>query len=138
MRFQPGRPKFAKGRKRTGEMNKTEARFEQTFLLPRMADGRITWYVYEKLTFKLADDTRYTPDFVAMASDDVLDCYECKGAFLMDANGRTKFKVAAEQFPLRFWFCKWINKTEGWEITSPYDEGGAAAPGSGESLSSKA
>jgi hypothetical protein len=115
------RSKFGKGRKRPGEQNKTEALFETDYLKPWLATGKIQQYGYEEVTFKLGPDVRYTPDYWALADDDVIDFYECKGSFLLDANGRTKFKVAAERFPFRFWFYKYLGKGKGWEIRSPYD-----------------
>lgn len=113
------RSKWGKGRKVAGKKNKTELRFELEFILPRVASGKIQQYGYEDWTFKLADDTRYTPDYWALADDDVIDLYECKGSFLLDPNGRTKFKVAASRYPFRFWFCQYLK--DGWKITSPYD-----------------
>ena len=54
---------FARGRLKKGERNKTEARYEQ-LLETRKRAGEIIGYWFEGVTFRLADNTRYTPDFI--------------------------------------------------------------------------
>ncbi len=94
-------------------MNKTEAEYG-TMLLARQAAGEIVWYGYERWTFKLADDTRYTPDFAVMLANGELEAHEVKGGFERE-DAHVKRKVAAEQFPIRFIFAQ---KKEGrWTIT---------------------
>lgn len=61
--------------------------------------GQIAAWWYERFTFKLADDTRYTPDFVIQELDGTLRCEEIKGSFTRD-DARVKYKVFATQFPL--------------------------------------
>lgn len=53
-----------------------------------------------RLFRRLADKTFYTPDFVVLAPDGVLEMHEVKGFWEEDA--RVKIKVAAAQFPFRF------------------------------------
>lgn len=78
-------------------------RIEKGFALQREHDKRVglirEWW-YEKITLKLADDTRYTPDFVIVHLDGMLECVETKGFMRDDAH--VKVKVAAAQFPFRF------------------------------------
>lgn len=94
--------------KRDGSMNKLEAKFD-AWLATRI--GRddvafpVAWYKFEGLTFRLAKKTSYTPDFVVMSVDGTLTMYEVKG--MWTANARTKVKLAAELFPVRFVGVMW-------------------------------
>jgi hypothetical protein len=79
-------------------MNGTErARAMELEALKRT--GRIAAWWYERWTFKLADDTRYTPDFVVQENDGELRIEETKGFWREDA--RVKLKVFAAQYPFR-------------------------------------
>lgn len=91
--------RVARGRAKAGTMNKTEARYE-LLLQQSLAAGEIVWFRFEAMTFKLADDTRYTPDFMVMLASGELECREIKGHWEEDA--RVKIKVAASMFPMRF------------------------------------
>lgn len=79
--------------------NKLELRFIEEVLRPGMG---VTWseWGFERLTLKLADMTRYTPDFYVILTDGELVFYETKGHWEEDA--RAKIKMAAETFPFRF------------------------------------
>lgn len=76
-------------------MNKTERAYAET-LESEKRMGRIAAWRYEKVTLKLADDTRYTPDFWIVYDDGSTMFDEVKGFFRDDA--KVKIKVAAEQF----------------------------------------
>ena len=106
---------FAKGRVRhtPGEMNKAEAAYAgQLDLLKKV--GEVAEWWFERFTFKLAKDTRYTPDFVVQLPDGELQVHEVKGctvkkhadgtrypaAFAMD-DSKAKIKVCAEHFPFK-------------------------------------
>lgn len=80
-------------------MNKTEERFSHILEAQRLA-GEILWWKYEAITFKLAHDTRYTPDFLVMYKDGTMECVEVKGWLRDDA--AVKIKVAAQMFPFVF------------------------------------
>jgi len=92
--------RFAKGRVRpkTG-MNKTEAAYEGHLAL-RKAAGEVQWFAFEAVKLRLADKTFYTPDFVVMLADDVIELHEVKGYWEDDA--RVKIKVAASLYPFQF------------------------------------
>lgn len=90
---------FALGRMKSGERNKTEAAYE-LFLESEKQRGEILWYAFEAMTFKLAKDTRFTPDFMVMRSNGELECHEVKSIWRDDA--KVKIKVASELFPIRF------------------------------------
>lgn len=91
--------RFALGRLKTGERNKTEAAYEETLKL-RMHAGEVLWFAFEGVKLRLADLTFYTPDYAVMLSDGTLEMHEVKGFWQDDA--RVKIKVAADLFPFRF------------------------------------
>lgn len=69
---------LALGRLRPGAQNKTEAEYGR-ILEARKQAGEIEWYAFEGITFKLADDTRYTPDFAVMLAGGAMEMHEIKG-----------------------------------------------------------
>ena len=105
---------YAKGRMKAGEMNVTEQAYHE-HLAQRQHSGEIAWFKFEAMTFKLADDTRYTPDFIVMLADGQLQAHEVKGYWTDDA--RVKIKVAAALFPLEFIAIRKKTKKDGggWE-----------------------
>ena len=105
---------YAKGRLKAGQMNSTEEAYHQ-HLAQRQHAGEIVWFKFEAMTFKLADDTRYTPDFAVMLADGQMEIHEVKGFWTDDA--RVKIKVAAELFPFEFIAIKKKAKKDGggWE-----------------------
>lgn len=96
------RKTFALGRLKSGTMNKTEAEYAK-ILEARRACGNVLWYRFEGVTLKLADNTRYTPDFIVMLDSGELEAHEVKGSmsFIQD-DAKVKIKVAADIFPFRF------------------------------------
>jgi len=100
----------ALGRLKPGQMNQTEARYAQALELRRQA-GDIEWFRFEGITFKLADDTRYTPDFAVMRDGGAMEMHEVKGHFTDDA--KVKIRVAAAQFPFAFVLVREIPKKNG-------------------------
>lgn len=92
------------------KMNKTE-RARAIDLEAMKRNNLIAEWWYERWTFKLADDTRYTPDFVVQKLDGSLEIEEVKGFWREDA--RVKVKVFVEQFPFR---TRGFTKTkDGWD-----------------------
>ena len=90
---------LALGRLKSGQMNKTEQAYAM-HLEARKNAHELIWYVFEGITFKLADGCRYTPDFAVLRNDGVIELHEVKGYWADDA--RAKIKVAADKFPFRF------------------------------------
>lgn len=90
---------YALGRMKSGVMNPTETRYSQLLDLMK-ASGEVVWWAFEGVTLKLAEGSRYTPDFFVMRPDGTLECHEVKGRWIGDA--KTKIKVASEKFPFRF------------------------------------
>lgn len=106
----------ATGTLREPDMNKTEAEYAG-MLEERRLRGEVAWWRYEAITLKLADNTRYTPDFLVMLPDGVLEIHETKGGFIRE-DGWLKLKVAAALFPFRFFLCQKASKKDGggWSI----------------------
>lgn len=99
------RPKFrARGRHRPGHMNKLEARYCQQLEIEKNI-GKVLWWSFEAIKFKLADKTYLTPDFIVMTNDGYLEAHEVKGFWEDDA--RAKIKVAADKFPVKFVAVQW-------------------------------
>jgi len=90
---------LALGRMKSGERNKTEAAYE-AHLEQLKHDGVIQWYSFEGITLKLANDTRYTPDFVVLLANGEMECHEVKSIWRDDS--KVKIKVASALFPFRF------------------------------------
>lgn len=103
-------PRYALGRLKTGEMNKTEAAYD-AYLWQLHAIGEVLWHKFEAIKLRLAGNTFYTADFFVLAADGVLEVHEVKGFWEDDA--RVKIKVAAEHFPFRFKALKPVSKKNG-------------------------
>lgn len=93
------RRRFALGRLKSGEMNRTEAAYDAHLEQLQQA-GAIAWRKFEGVKLRLADGCFYTPDFAVMKADGVIECHEVKGFWEDDA--RVKVKVAASLYPFRF------------------------------------
>lgn len=88
----------ALGRLKTGEMNKSEAAYEE-YLKDRQYLGHIAWFKFEGIKLRLADNTFYTPDFAVMLANGAMELHEVKGFWTDDA--RVKTKVAASLYPFQ-------------------------------------
>ena len=86
-------------RHKPGVMNDTESAYED-ILKEQFITGEIKEYHFEAITLKLAKDCRYTPDFMVVDKDDIIEFREVKGRWMDDA--RVKIKVAAKMFPFKF------------------------------------
>ncbi|AHN27864.1 hypothetical protein SALWKB2_0482 [Snodgrassella alvi wkB2] len=107
---------YALGRLKTGQKNKTEQAYELEVLKPAMQDGSVSWYRFEGVKLRLADNTFYTPYYCVMRSDGTMEMHEVKGFWQDDA--RVKIKVAADMYPLKFIAVKRQAKKNGggWSI----------------------
>lgn len=94
-----------------GVMNKTEEAYA-AHLHQRKLAGEIADYKFESYTLKLADNCRYTPDFMVLMPDGTMQFHEVKGFWFDDA--KVKIKVAARQFPHIFLAVRKVKKE--WEI----------------------
>lgn len=77
-----------------GAMNKTEEAYAG-HLRTLMLAGEVLHYEFEPLKLRLADKTFYTPDFMVVRRDGLIELHEVKGVWEDDA--RVKIKVAAKQ-----------------------------------------
>jgi hypothetical protein len=98
-----------------GEMNGTERKYADELELRKIAGEIIGWW-FEQVTFKLAKDTRYTPDFMVMYPDCRVEFHETKGFWQDDA--KVKIKVAAQLLPFDFIALRPKPKKDGggWEV----------------------
>ncbi len=88
-------------REATAGMNGTEAR-RATELDAMLKAGLIAAWWWESFTFRLADRTTYTPDFLIQENDGSLRVEETKGGFWRDdARAKTKIFAALYPFPTR-------------------------------------
>lgn len=118
--------RFAKhARRKPGEMNKTETAYDAHLSLLLRA-GEIDGYKFEAIKLKLADNCFFTPDFLVMAKDGVLELHDTKGttkktrasgakeaAPWIEEDAKIKLKVVAEQFPFRVFAV--FKTAEGWQ-----------------------
>lgn len=106
----------ALGRMKTGEMNKTEARFAQLLELERHA-GKVQWWKFEGIKLMLAKNTSITVDFALLPDTGILTMIDVKGSKAMVTDdARAKMKVAAELYPFVFKLAYPRAKGEGWDI----------------------
>lgn len=80
----------------SGSMNKSEYAYAVR-LEAMKRSGIIRDWKYEALRLVLADRTSYTPDFLVITGDCLLELHEIKGFWEEDA--RAKYKIARNQFP---------------------------------------
>jgi len=90
---------YARGRLKTGAMNKLEAEYAAKLELEKHA-GEILWYKFEGIKLRLADNTFLTVDFAVLTKDMALEMREIKGHWQDDA--RAKMKIAADMYPFKF------------------------------------
>jgi len=85
------------------KMNKTEAAYFRR-LDALKANGEVSWFAFEPINIRLADNTYYRVDFMVMLPTGEIQMHEVKGFWRDDA--RVKIKVAAEMLPFRFVGCR--------------------------------
>lgn len=107
---------LALGRMKSGAMNRTEAAYGQ-HLEARKIAGEVLWYAFEIATFKLADDLRFTGDYMVLLASGQLEIHEIKGtttkklksgpakAPYFHGDAKTKVRMAAELVPMAFKVC---------------------------------
>lgn len=86
-----------------GEMNSTESLYAEQ-LIARKLSGEIIDFGFERIKFRLADLTYYTPDFDVQMADGTIELHEVKaatskGVVLVEDDAKVKIKVAAALFP---------------------------------------
>lgn len=101
---------YALGRLKAGTMNATEAEYASV-LNAELQAGTVSWFKFEGVKLRLADNTFYTPDFAVMLASGEMQIHEVKGFWTDDA--RVKIKVAADLYPFRFYALKKQAKKHG-------------------------
>lgn len=119
MRFRGRRDASKYGKRhRPGEMNQTEAAYAE-MLQARKLSGEIAEWWFEAFTLKLANNTRYTPDFAVQFADGGMEMVDVKGGGPIDPKSLVKIKCAAE----KFWQFRFVieqrlpRKGGGWKRT---------------------
>lgn len=107
--------KFGK-RHRPGEFNQTEAKYAEMLAIRKHTAEIVDW-MFEALTLKLADGSRYTPDFMVLHNDDTIELVNVKGGGPIDPNSLTKHKFAAEKFCMFRWTIEQLQRGAGWVRT---------------------
>ncbi len=112
-------------RKVRGVMNGTENKFFEQYIFPRLQDGDVLEWWYEKWSWTLTErtpskpgsparpGTRYTPDFVCLLKSGEIVVYEVKGvgnARLQDLN---RVKLFSDKFPIRTYVATLLRKKDG-------------------------
>lgn len=100
--FRKDRTKYGK-RHTPGQMNGTESAYAELLQIRKLAGEIIDWQ-FEAITFKLADDTRYTPDFTVYLADGSMEFIDAKGGGPIDPKSLVKIKCAAE----KFWMFRFV------------------------------
>ena len=90
----------------TGRMNKTERRYAEEVLGPRMAAGEVIWWRFESVNFRIGHNCYYRADFLVQLADRSMEIHETKGHMRDDA--RVKISVMKEMYPYRVWLCRWV------------------------------
>lgn len=109
----PGKQYQALGRLKSGQMNKTEAKYAALLELRKQA-GEVLWWKWDAVNLRLADKCFYKPDFMVMQKSGLLEIHETKGGFVTD-DALVKLKVAAADFPFKFVMVKLVKGS--WEYT---------------------
>ena len=97
-------------RHESGKMNKLEQAYAASLQMMLLA-GEIHSHRFEAVKFTLACRTTYTPDFMVLNNDNVIEFHEVKGFWEDDA--RVKIKVTARLFP-EFQFKAFTRKKGLW------------------------
>lgn len=110
---------YAKGRMKSGAMNKTEKAYSLYLESERQA-GRIERFWFEAIKLKIADGTCfYTPDFLVLLPDGTLELHEVKGSpaiFADDAKVKVKSASTQYPFPVKVVFPRTKKSGGGWDV----------------------
>lgn len=113
-----GHAVFALGRLRTGDMNRTEAVYAE-HLEARRRGGEVLWWRFEGIKLKLADRTHLTVDFAVMVASGHIEMHDVKGGRgVWTEDAKVKMKVAAAEYPFRFFVCFPRSQRDGggWDV----------------------
>jgi hypothetical protein len=77
--------------------------------------GDILYWEYNVVTLRIGNDCRYTPDFLVLRKDLVIELHEVKGSYTRE-DALVKIKAAAAHFPFVFILAVYGDNKE-WKIT---------------------
>jgi hypothetical protein len=109
---------FAKGRLKTGQMNKTESTYAE-YLSALERAGEVKWWRFEGIKLKLAENTHLTIDFAVLTAEGYIELHDVKGsAAIVQDDALAKMKIAAELFPFKFFIVYPRRQKDGggWDI----------------------
>ena len=91
--------------KTKGVMNATEKRFESSVLRTLQLTGEISSWQYEPAKWRYGTDFKatYTPDFMVLRADGMIEMIDVKGSGGWEAATRNKIKACAEKYPQFLW-----------------------------------
>ena len=105
-------PGLGRQRHKPGVMNRTERAFSEYLQEHKLAGLILDWW-FEAITLRLAEDTRYTADFLVLELDKTLALVEVKTSYLSKKTQKVvtlaqddslvKLKTVSQFFPFR---CK--------------------------------
>jgi len=99
-------------------MNKLEKAYSERLELLRLA-GEIDRWDYQPCKWRLADKTYYTPDFLIIRNDGIVEFHETKGFMRDDA--AVKIKAVAERYPyFVFVLVKQIKREWTFDVIAPH------------------
>lgn len=98
---------------KAGEMNGYERDYAQHLEARRQA-GEIREYYFEALKLRIGRACFYTPDFLVVRADDVVELHEVKGFWEEDA--RVKVKAVAALYPFVVVAVTRPRKGEPWNV----------------------
>lgn len=85
---------------KAGVMNSTERQYAYMLQLQK-ANGTIKDFFFEEVKLGIGKNCGYTPDFMVVNADYMLEFHEVKGGFWRD-DSRVKIKAVADKFPFIF------------------------------------
>src|SRR4051812_20033123 len=94
-RFKRDNTKYGK-RHIPGVMNQTESIYAEALELLKI-QGTVLWWKFEAMTFKIAGNTRYCPDFDIFYADGIMEFVDAKGGGPIDPKSIVKVKCCADQ-----------------------------------------
>lgn len=95
--------RFSNVKKNDSGMNKTESHYASHLEILKQSK-QIHDYWFEKVTLKIAPDTRLTMDFMIQNIDGTLELHDVKGSrFIYQDDAKVKVKTAAIMFPFDFY-----------------------------------
>lgn len=110
---------YARGRLKTGEMNRTEKAFADHLEALR-ARGEIARWWFEAVKLRVAPRAcSYTPDFMVLRPDGAIELWEVKGSpriFADDAKVKTKFVAGEYPFAVFVAYPKPKKEGGGWTV----------------------